>query len=328
MKNKKILVILVLIMLGIVLINPIKKEIYSIQFKIDVKELLSEKYKMIDAVEFSGNYKLNVDLNMSSEFCTLNFLEQKPIIKSISNDLEDLYILYRDKVNKIDNNINSNYGMIKFKINDYFYNTCFVSSTIYKNGNTVLEYTDKDYLIERIKSKISSFDVSSTEKDYVERYLNEIDNIEKYKYILDIKDNNTLLREIAYQYLSKLCNDNKYSESIFYYKSELANYKDSTELFNKMIEHERNREKEYLSVPRIGMTKKQVLKTTWGIPKMKAEDNPNSIWRVDNDGEEAFFYVRGTTRIMVSFKNGTVDAFYVTKKGDVTSTKVYSVEGY
>ena len=166
------------------------------------------------------------------------------------------------------------------------------------------------------------------EKDYIEKYLNAIDNIETYKYLLDFEDTHTLPLEIAYQYLLSLYNSNKYSEEIFYYKSKLSNYKDSIELLNKIDENEKKRIEEYNGIPRIGMTKEQVLKTTWGIPKSKAEDNPNSIWRVDSDGEEAFFYVRGSTRIMVSFKNGKVDAFYVTKKGDVTAKKVYSVAGY
>lgn len=53
-----------------------------------------------------------------------------------------------------------------------------------------------------------------------------------------------------------------------------------------------------------------------------------SGYRYDKDGEEAFFYVRGTTRRMVSFKDCNVKSFFVTQKGDAMATEVYSVAGY
>lgn len=330
MKNKKIFAIPVLAILIIILINPIKKEIYSIQFKKNVKEFLNENYKVINSVEFSGNYDLNIDLNMNSEFNSLNFLEQKPTIKSISNDLKDLYISYRDKVNKIDNNIDYNYGMIKFNVDDFFYNTCFVSNIIHKNGNNALEYTDKDYFIEQIKSKILLFDISLMEKDYIEIYLNEIDNVEKYKYILDIENADTLLLEIAYQYLLKLSINNEYSESIFYYKNKLTNYKDSTELLDKMLEKERNSEKEYLTTPKIGMTKTQVLNTSWGEPLYKdyggTVADKNNKKRTNGKWDESWYYKRNNNHIWIDFKSGEVVRFKVTLKGELSSKEYLSVD--
>lgn len=329
MKKGTIIVLSIIgfIIIGILLINPIKKEIYSNQFKNEVKKVLNENYDSIDSIKFSGNHSLQVELKMTSTFNALSYFEQKPIIKSISKDLKKASSSYKEKVSNIDSQINNEKGIIKFYIEDFFYYTAFGSSTIYKNDNNK-EYTDKDYLIEKINAKISTLNLNSKEKENIELYINGIDDLDIYKSILEIEDTDTMVLEIAYQYLLKLSSDHKYSESIFYYKSKLSDYKDSADLLNQINEEEKNRKIEYNKIPRLGMTKEQVLNTTWGAPKSKAEDNPNSGWRVDQDGEEAFFYVRGTTKIMVSFKNGKVDAFYVTKKGDWTGTKVYSVEGY
>lgn len=330
MKNKKtiIICIFILIILGVVLINPIKKVIYAVEFKENVKKFLNENYKTIDSVTFEGEYNLDVNLNMNTEFNSLGFLEQKPIIRSISRDLEDLYISYRDKVNKIDSKINNTYGIIRFNIDDFYYNTSFVSNTIYKNGST--EYSDKDYFIEQINFKIEKVELNSIEKDYIEKYLNAIDNIETYKYLLDIEDNNTLLLEIAYQYLLNLSNNNKYTEDIFYYKNKLSDYKDSTALLNKIDEEEKNRKEIYYSVPRIGMTKNEVLQTTWSEPQSidhgGTSVSKNNKKRTDGKWDESWYYRRNNRNIFIEFKDGKVTRI-ITSDGKTGSKEVSSGYG-
>lgn len=339
MKYIKTIVVFILlfIVLGFFFRNPIKKTIYLHNYRGEIKKFLDEKYKYVDSVELSGDYGLNASLKMNTEFNSLGFIEQKPIIKEIRNGIEKICDQYVDKVSKIDLKISKNKydGIIKFIINDGYYTISFYSNRIYKNGDDIVEYTEKNYYSEQIQQKISNASISSIDKDYINKYLDSINDTEIYKYLFEFEDTNVLPEEIAYQYLLKLYNNKDYSDNIFNYKNKLSNYKNSKELFNKISEFKKKKMKEYSEkmeeydkIPRVGMTKEQVLETSWGTPKSKVEDKPNSVWRVDSDGEEAFFYVRGTTKIMVSFKNGKVDAFYITKKGDTTGTKTYSVEGY
>ena len=332
-----IVFILLFIVLGFFFRNPIKKAIYLNNYREDIKKVLNEKYTYFDSIELFGDYGLNTSLKMNTEFNSLGFIEQKTIIKEIRKEIEKNCDQYVDRVSKIDSEISKKKydSIIKFVINDDYYTISFYSNRIYKNGNDTVEYTEKNYYAEQIQQKISNSSISSTDKNYINKYLDSINDTEIYKYLFEFEDTNVLPEEIAYQYLLKLYNNEDYSDNIFNYEIKLSNYKNSKELFNKISEFKKKKMEEYNKkmeeydkIPRVGMTKEQVLETLWGKPYAMDIDHHRKGLRLDNDGEEAFFYKRGTTKIMVSFKNGKVDAFYITKKGDVTGTKTYSVEGY
>ena len=331
MKNKKIIVLSIIsfIIIGILLINPIKMEIYSNQFKNEVKKVLNENYDSIDSIKFSGNYNLQVELKMTSDFNTLSYFDQKPVIKSISKDLKKVSSSYKEKVGNIDSQINNEKGIIKFYVEDFFYNTSFESSTIYKNGNNK-EYTDKDYLIEKINAKIATLNLNSKEKENIELYINGIDDLDIYKSILEIEDTDTMLLEIAYQYLLKLSSNHEYSESIFYYKSKLSDYKDSADLLNQINEEEKNRKEIYYSIPRVGMTKEEVLRTSWGKPQNidhgGTSVDKNNKKRTEGKWDESWYYRRDNRNIFIDFKDGIVVKI-ITSDGKTGSKEVTSGYG-
>ena len=187
---------------------------------------------------------MNTSIKMNSEFNSLGFIEQKPIIKEIRNDIEEKCDQYIDKISKMDLKVNKYDSIIKFIINNDYYTISFYSNRIYKNENDIVEYTEKNYYAEQIQQKITNANISLADKDCIKKYLDSINDTEIYKYLFEFEDTNVLPEEIAYQYLLKLYNNKDYSGNIFKYKNKLSNYKNSKELFNKISEFKKKKMEE------------------------------------------------------------------------------------
>ena len=330
--------ILLFIVLGFFFRNPIKKAIYLNNYREDIKKVLREKYKYVDSVELFGDYGLNTSIKMNSEFNSLGFIEQKPLIKEIRNDIEEKCDQYIDKISKMDFKVNKYDSIIKFIINDDYYTISFYSNRIYKNENDIVEYTEKNYYAEQIQQKITNANISLADKDCIKKYLDSINDTEIYKYLFEFEDTNVLPEEIAYQYLLKLYNNKDYSDNIFKYKNKLSNYKNSKELFNKISEFKKKKMEEYNKkmeeydkIPRVGMTKEQVLETSWGKPDYidygGTVADKNNKKRTNGEWDEAWYYKRNGNKIFIDFKNNRVVKFIVKFKGDKIGSKVvYNVD--
>lgn len=228
MKKKILIGLLIFIIIIIVClsINPIKKLIYEKEFIKNVQEYLLANFKNIENVEFSDEYKLHLNIFMDKNFEQLEFKEQETVIKNITNELNKYYTSYRDKINKIDYNINYNYGNIVFYIGDNEYHTSWVSDTIYKNN---IEYKYEDYLKEKILVKYS---LNSNDELY-SSYLEAIDSTESLQEILLLENTEDVKMEIMYQLACKKMDTDDYKTSIELFEK-LNSYKNSAELLNNL----------------------------------------------------------------------------------------------
>lgn len=83
--------------------------------------------------------------------------------------------------------------------------------------------------------------------------------------------------------------------------------------------------------PKIGMTKEEVMNTSWGKPQSIDHGgtfaNNNNKKRTNGEWDEAWYYKRNDNTIFIYFKKGKVINFRVTFKGQLKSYELSSVEG-
>ncbi len=226
------LLIFIIVIIVCLSINPIKNLIYKKNFENSIINTLKNS-EYIDKLSLSGDYSLNLDINVNQKFNNLKFVEQEKIIKNITNELEDIWRLYRDNVEKI----GSNYGEIKFYIDDKnYYNTVFVSDEIHKNG-AITEYSYNDFLTEQLEPRLNNIVKDIQDEAVRDLYFKALYNITdtsiQEQLVNEINDN-ILKNELMYLYANSEFEDGMFKNALQIANNIEITYKDISNLISKI----------------------------------------------------------------------------------------------
>lgn len=234
MKNKTLIGLLIFIIAIIVClsINPIKNVINQKNFENSIINTLKNN-EYIDKLNLNGNYSLNLDINVNQKFNDLKFIEQEKIIKNITNELEPIWRLYRDNVEEI----RFNYGEIKFYIDETnYYNTVFVSDTIYKNGS-ITEYSYNDFLKEQLEPRLKNIVKNiedETIKDLYFKALNNITDTSIQEQLVNEPNDDIFKNELMYLYANSEFKNGMFKSALQIANNIEITYKDTPDLISKI----------------------------------------------------------------------------------------------
>ena len=183
----------------------------------------------------------------------------------------------------------------------------------YKNSN---DYIEKCNIVEKL----------------IGSYLNENKYIMiNYDNIIYITMNNGYTDEFEYEiaFDEKEININNEETKISFNK-DYSSLKYKNKIYNKVSNYIDESKIKYYA-PRIGMTKEEVLKTSWGKPKSidhgGTTASKTNKKRTNGEWDESWYYKRNGNIIFIEFKNNKVVNFSALIKGTTGGKNLSSVDG-
>lgn len=222
--NKKLILILLLIFIVIMLIifiNPIKILVYKNELKNDIKTKVLSNCEFYEKLYFKGKFNNLIHIEMNSEFNNLEYKKQEELIKNITNEIENIYIMYQAKVVQINNKItvdeNNRMGVFIHVENDIYR----YRAEITKNGAT---YNEKTSLVEKLAKKINNSNIES--KDTLINYLKNMSDIDSLKNISNIDNMDECKNEIIYLSAINLYKNGHFKDAISRFNKLESDYKE------------------------------------------------------------------------------------------------------
>ena len=221
---KSIIFIFSLAIISVLIIISIEPIMYK-RYEQDIKSNIMSSYNnYIEKIYFCENDNTTLEINMFEEFEKLEFSEIESTIQSIDIKIEEINENYKSSNTKAPNidELLIKAILIHCNNNIYTYN----NEKLYKNNN---KYT----LIENLKEQIN-LKIAIEDEDYIiQKYLQDISDIETLKNFLKIENVDECKNEILYIVAKRNYENDDYllAKDLL---EKIINYKDSKELLDKL----------------------------------------------------------------------------------------------